>query len=63
MQSLQDYMYENRMSFKELGTALGVSRGYAHRLVSGERTPTVNTLRRIHEVTGIPLKTLVYECT
>jgi transcriptional regulator with XRE-family HTH domain len=61
--SVNTWIHSHRLSQSEFGELLGVDRSYVSLLISGDRAPSVQVLRKIHELTRIPLKKLVYECT
>lgn len=63
MPSLEKYRIRNHLTFEQLGSLLGISRAAARNLTIGIRKPSVQLLRKMHEVTSIPVKKLLYECT
>jgi transcriptional regulator with XRE-family HTH domain len=63
MQSVKNYVERNRLTLAQFAEQIGVSRSMVCYLISGDRHPSLHLLRKIHEVTAIPVKTLLYECT
>lgn len=63
MPSVKNYMVKHNMSLQDFGDACQVSRFHVSNVVAGKRAPSLQLLRRMHEVTRIPVKRLLYECT
>jgi transcriptional regulator with XRE-family HTH domain len=63
MQALSDYIRTKGLSQEQFAVILGVSRPTVAKLIGGDRKPSLQLLRKIHEVTDIPVKKLLYECT
>jgi transcriptional regulator with XRE-family HTH domain len=63
MLNVKQFIERNHLSHSQFAAQLGVQRSYVGKIISGDRHPSVHLLRKIHEVTGIPVKALLYECT
>jgi transcriptional regulator with XRE-family HTH domain len=63
MQSVSKWVASNNLSRKQFGDMLGITRAHASHVILGSRRPSVELLRKIHEVTDIPVEKLLYECT
>lgn len=63
MPSVQEFIQRRALTLQQFGEQCGCSRFHVSNVVAGKRAPSVKLLRRIHEVTRIPLKRLLYECT
>ena len=63
MRSVKQFIRENNLTFEQFGGKLGVSRGHISKLLTGDRLPSLQLLRKIHEITDIPVKDLLYEFT
>ena len=63
MQSVAKWVRDHKYSLREFGALCGISRAYAGEILRGQKTPTPQLLRVIHERTGIPCDTLIRDCT
>ena len=63
MVSVKQYMDRQRLSAAQFAAQLGVTRSHVSKMIAGDRAPSVQILRKLHEITGIPVKTLLYDCT
>lgn len=61
MITVRHYMIDAGWGQAELARALGVNYSYVSLILRGKRVPSVDTLKRLNEVTGIPMETLVAE--
>jgi transcriptional regulator with XRE-family HTH domain len=63
MLSVKHYLDRNGLSCEQFGAKIGVHRSHISKMINGDRAPSVQILRKIHELTSIPYKTLIHECT
>jgi transcriptional regulator with XRE-family HTH domain len=63
MVSIANFIRTHSLSQEQFAKQLGVTRTTVAKLLAGDRKPSLQLLRKIHEVTQIPVKTLLYECT
>jgi transcriptional regulator with XRE-family HTH domain len=54
------WRWRHQMSQKTLSERCGLSQQMISAIESGERTPSADALKRLHEVTGLPLEALLY---
>ncbi len=57
---VETYCKQHGLSLREFGEMVGRTASALSRLLRGENTPTVYTLKAIHDATGIPLLSMVY---
>jgi transcriptional regulator with XRE-family HTH domain len=57
--TLNDYFQQTGDSQARLAKALRVSPGYVSMLRSGERQPALDMALKIHDLTGVPLESMV----
>lgn len=63
LSKVKTYLEQNALSQTQFAKLLGVTRSHVSKVIAGDRAPSVQLLRKMHEVTGIPVKALLYECT
>jgi transcriptional regulator with XRE-family HTH domain len=63
MPSIEEYIRKNHLTLAQFASMVGVQRSHVSKLIAGDRVPSLPLLRKIHEVTGVPVKVLLYECT
>ena len=56
MEALARYLDERGMSRSEFSRRFGVSPATVHYWIKGDRSPTVETARRLNKATGIALR-------
>lgn len=59
MHPVRKYRKENGLRIRQLAETLNVSRSMLSRIERYERGLNNNLMRRVHEVTGIPLEQLI----
>jgi len=59
MKILKRWMAAHSYTLKELADETGVSGSGLSRILRGERTPSIGTLKKLHETTKIPYEELV----
>lgn len=63
MQSIARFQTRNELSLEQLAGQIGIHRSFLWKIMHNKAKPSVDVLRKMHEVTRIPVKTLLYECT
>ena len=61
--SVNHYLQRHNLSHAQFAALIGVSSTHASKMIAGDRAMSVKVLRKIHEVTKIDVKKLLYECT
>lgn len=61
MQSLEAYRQRKKLTQDQLASELSISRVHLARLIAGDRRPSLDLLQVLHEVTGVPVGTLLRE--
>jgi transcriptional regulator with XRE-family HTH domain len=53
MVRLEKWLTENKVTYQDLATRLGVTEGAVHHYVAGRNRPKAETLVKLSEITGI----------
>jgi transcriptional regulator with XRE-family HTH domain len=61
MESIKLYVREHNLSLEQFGAQIGATRGYVSKLINGLARPSLELLRKMHQVTSIPLAQLLDE--
>jgi transcriptional regulator with XRE-family HTH domain len=61
-QVLDRYMQDKGLTQEEFASELGVQRSHLAKLLSGDRRPSLRLLRKMRDVTKIPVEKLFDAC-
>jgi transcriptional regulator with XRE-family HTH domain len=61
--SIREYLEQTGKTEKEFSAMIGISQGFVNLLKNGNRRPNPDLAAKIEEMTGIPLRNLLFPKT